>query len=273
MHAKRTFLASSALALALSLTLGLAPAAPAADADAPLFKFNGKDLTGFYTYLHDNKYEDPRGVFTVTDGVIRVSGEEWGGFNTREEYSDYHLIVEFKWGEKAWPPRAQNARDCGVLVHCFGPDDAIGGHWMQSMECQMIEGGTGDLLVVSKPGGVPMSLSAEVRKKEDGEWYYEPDGSGELRAFNSGRINWWGRSLKWKDAIGFRGEQDVEKPLGEWNLLEVICDGDTITNKLNGQVVNVGLKSSVTKGKITFQSEGAEVFFRKIEIHALPKKK
>ncbi len=40
--------------------------------------------------------------------------------------------------------------------------------------------------------------------------------------------------------------------------MEVICDGDTITNIVNGYVVNVGTKSSLTKGKILFQSEGAE---------------
>jgi hypothetical protein len=36
-------------------------------------------------------------------------------------------------------------------------------------------------------------------------------------------------------------------------------------------VVNVGTNASHTQGKILFQSEGAEVFFRKIEL--LPLKK
>ena len=42
-------------------------------------------------------------------------------------------------------------------------------------------------------------------------------------------------------------------------------DGDTITNIVNGHVVNVGTKSSLMQGKILFQSEGAEILFRKIE--------
>ena len=50
--------------------------------------------------------------------------------------------------------------------------------------------------------------------------------------------------------LGFRGKRDVEKPAGEWNRMEVICDGDTITNIVNGYVVNVGTKSSLTEGKI-----------------------
>ena len=51
--------------------------------------------------------------------------------------------------------------------------------------------------------------------------------------------------------------------------MEVICDGDSITNILNGVVVNRGTNSSLTEGKIQFQSEGAELFFRRIEIRPL----
>ena len=53
--------------------------------------------------------------------------------------------------------------------------------------------------------------------------------------------------------------------------MEVICDGDTITTILNGLVVNVGTRSSHTQGKIQFQSEGAELFFRTIEVRPLIK--
>src|SRR5437667_75892 len=82
---------------------------------------------------------------------------------------------------------------------------------------------------------------------------------------SSGRFNCGGRDPGWKDVLGFRGSRDVEKPAGEWNRMEVLCDGDSITTILNGYVVNIGTKSSLTKGKILFQSEGAEIFFRKIE--------
>jgi len=63
----------------------------------------------------------------------------------------------------------------------------------------------------------------------------------------------------------------VEKPVGEWNTIECIGDGDKITNILNGKTVNAASKCSVTKGKILFQSEGAEVFFRKIDLVLLKK--
>lgn len=243
--------------------------------------FNGKDLKNFYTYLGApegekeplGKNNDPRKVFTVVDGAIRVSGEVWGCFTTEKEYGDYHLIVEFKWGDKTVGRRAKAARDSGILIHCQGADGALGGNWMASIECQMIEGGTGDILVLSTKDH-KYSLTAEVEQRPTGkdgkpQPYYKPGGTPQT--FTSGRINWYGRDPQWTDTKGFRGKEDVEKPVGEWNTYEVIADGDTITAILNGKVVNKGTKCSHTRGKVLFQSEGAEVFFRKIDLKPLKK--
>lgn len=238
---------------------------PKVETGAPVLAFNGKDLTGFYTYLREHKYDDPDGVFTVEDGMIRVSGKEFGGFTTKEEFSDYHLIVEWKWGDETFPPREEASRDSGILLHCVGPDGAAGGQWMESQECQIIEGGCGDFIMVGGRG--KPSLTVECRVGPDGQFYYEKGGEAVTR--DAGRFNWWGRDPEWKDVLGFRGGRDVEKPAGEWNRMEVICDGDAITNIVNGFVVNRGTKSSLTKGKILFQSEGAEIFFRKIEVRPL----
>ncbi len=241
---------------------------PAVRSGEPVFRFNGKDLTGFYTYLHDSKYADPKGVFSVVDGVIVVSGEEFGGFATKEEYSNYHLLVEWKWGPRTFPPREQASRDSGILLHGTGPDGAVGGHWLESQECQIIEGGCGDLLVVPGQGNAgKLKLTCEVRIGPDGQPYWQPGGTP--KTLEGGRFNWWGRDPAWKDVLGVRGPRDVEKPAGQWNTLEVYCDGDTITNLVNGVVVNRGTGSTVTKGKLQFQSEGAEIHFRKIEIRPL----
>lgn len=233
----------------------------------PVLQFNGRDLTGFYTYLHDSKYEDPKKVFTVKDGLLRISGEEWGGVVTKAEYENYQLVVEWKWGEQTWAPRKSAARDSGILLHCVGEDGAAGGQWLESQECQIIEGGCGDLLMVGGKG--KPSLTCEVRTGPDKQPYYVKGGMSITR--NSGRYNWWGRDPGWKDQLGFRGKNDVEKPAGEWNRMEVICDGDTITNIVNGYLVNVGTKSSLTRGKILIQSEGAEIIVRKIEVRPLAK--
>jgi len=241
----------------------------------PIKLFNGKDMTNFYTYLVKlGKNNDPQKVFTVVDGAIRVSGEVYGCFTTEQEFENYRLVVEFKWGTKTWGNRAKAAMDSGILLHCVGPDGGSGydkegkpsGPWMESIECQMIEGGTGDFIFVR--GKTQPKAKAPV-KKIGNQWYYDP--KGEVREFPPGRLNWYGRDPEWKDVKGFRGKNEVERPAGEWNTVECICDGDKITNILNGVVVNACSNASHTKGKILFQSEGAEVFFRRIEL--LPLKK
>ena len=240
---------------------------PAVKSGEPVLKFNGKDFTGFYPYTKDHKYDDPNKVFTVKDGMIHVSGEEFGGLATCGNFGNYHLITEWKWGEKTWEPRKDKSRDSGILLHCVGPDGAAGGQWMESIECQIIEGGCGDLLMV---GGLDHpSLTCETRVGPDKQLYYEKGGAPVTR--DGGRFNWWGRDPAWKDVLGVRGPRDVEKPAGEWNTMEVICDGATITNIVTGHVVNVGTKSSLTMGKIQFQSEGAEIIFRTIEVRPLKK--
>jgi hypothetical protein len=269
-----------ALSMALSLATVTVTAARADDpppfalkvpevrSGEPIFRFNGKDLAGFYTYLEHSKYDDPKRVIRVEDGVIRVTGEEFGGFATKEEYGDYHLIVEWKWTGRTCAPRTDKARDSGILLHAVGIDGAYNKMWLESIECQIIEGGCGDFILV--PGEGKPSLTVPCVKKEDGQDYFDSaDGTPKTR--DSGRFNWWGRDLKWTDTLGFRGSRDVEKTTGEWNRMEVICDGDSITNIVNGVLVNKGTGSNRTRGKIQFQSEGAEILFRTIEVRPLLK--
>ena len=230
--------------------------------------FNGRDLSNFYTYLQDNKYEDPKGVFTVRDGMLRISGEEWGGITTKNSYRDYYLRVEWKWGGKAWGNRSDKARDSGVLLHGTGPDTGgKRGFWLQSIEYQIIEGGTGDLLLVE--GEDRPALTAKVREEPNGQVYWQ-EGGKQIRTDRK-RINWYGRDPDWKDALGFRGRDDLEKPTGGWNVSEVLCDGDSITSVVNGKVVNHATGVSQSAGKILVQSEGAEILIRKIEIGPVTK--
>src|SRR5262249_3687712 len=136
------------LPIALVASLSLLPPAPAGAADipsfardvpdvksgAPVLQFNGKDLTGFYAYTREHKLDDPNKVFTVQDGMIRISGEEYGAITTRQSFGNYHLIAEWKWGDETWGARKEKTRDSGILLHCVGPDGAAGGQWMQSIE-------------------------------------------------------------------------------------------------------------------------------------------
>jgi hypothetical protein len=264
-----------ALVTLLILAASLVQPVSGDEKDGVIHLLNGKDLTNFYTWLAAprgekkplGKNNDPLKVVSVVDGAIRVSGEVYGAFITEREYGDYRLIVEYKWGEKTYPPREKAARDSGILIHCQGDDGTIAGAWMPSIECQMIEGGTGDLIIISNKEH-PMSITGEVEDR-GGQPHYKP--GAPAREFKSGRINWFARDPSWKDVKGFRGKEDLEKPVGEWNTYEIIVAGDTITPILNGKTTAVGTKCNHIKGKILFQSEGAEVFFRRIDLKPLKK--
>ena len=250
------------------LVLTVCVVAASAAHDAPpsaIHLFNGRNLDGWYTFLKGRGRDaDPSGVFTVKDDVLRISGEEWGCITTIREYENYHLIAEFKWGDETHEPRLANARDSGILLHSVGEDGAYGGMWMHSIECQMIEGGTGDLLAVGD-GTERFLLTCPVASEMQGSSHvFEPD--GKPATIYQGRINWYGRDPDWADVKGFRGRRDIEKPVGEWNRLECIVNGAELTVILNGTVVNRAIDVQPRKGRIQIQSEGAEVFFRQVDL-------
>lgn len=248
----------------------------------PIILFNGKDLTNFYTYLVDHKYKDPNRVFTVVEQIdgapaIRVSGENWGGFITKENYANYHLVVEYRWGSLSWGNRKGLALDGGILVHARGEDGNskadFNGPWMNSIEYQLIEGATGDFIRVrgfAKDGTplAPPTCVGTVRTLRNGQTVWDPNGQEKVFDENAtGRLCVSYKDPDWKGHIGYRGANDVEKPVGQWNKAEIICKGDTVICMLNGQIVNKATKVSFRAGKILFQSEGAEHFFRRIELH------
>lgn len=238
--------------------------------------FNGKNLDGWYTWLMDEKHEDPRQVFTVgDDGLLRISGDGFGGIITNDEYKDYHIVIEYRWGTKTWAPREHATKDGGLLVHCVGPDGNFGGNpgpWMTSIEFQIIEGGVGDILVLrgKDSDGSEMKALASVEsiKDRDGEPIYKP--GAPLVEYTTGRINWWGRDEDWKDVLGFRGPHDLDHPGQEWTRIECFAKGDTLTYLVNGVIANKASRVFPSQGKILIQTEGAEMFVRKIELNPLP---
>lgn len=236
--------------------------------NATVSLFNGKNLDGWYTFIKDcGRNEDPKNVFTVANGKLRITGEEWGAIVTEREFENYRLITEFKWAGNTHEPRKQKARDCGILIHSVGEDGGYSGTWMHSIEVQIIEGGTGDFIVVGDKSDKFAITSHVAAAKQGSSLIYSP--GGKLATINSGRINWFGRDPKWKDTVDFRGNKDIEHPVGEWNTLECIVKGDTLTVTLNGVVVNKAINVRPSKGRIQIQSEAAEILFRRIDLIAL----
>lgn len=252
-------------------------AALTAQADEWRSLFNGKDLSGWQPYVsfqpETNAHNlvskhtprginnDPKKVFSVVDGLLRVSGEEWGGLTSMDEFENFHLQFEVKWGEKKWPPRLDAPRDNGMLYFAVGPEGAQSGHWLRSHEFQVQEGDSGDYHSVD---GVIIDVHAT--DTHIGDWkFYAYDPKAPLRNDIAARV------LK-------RGL--YEKPSGEWDTMDVIADGQTLIHKVNGREVFRGFNSRhkvdgkvvpLTRGKLQIQSEGAETFYRNIRIKTLTK--
>ncbi len=233
----------------------------------------------WYSHVVGVGYDDPREIFTIQpDGTLRISGDGFGGLITRREYKDYYLVMEYRWGTQTWKPREDRARDGGLLLHCQGPDGNFGGSagkpgpWMTSVECQIIEGGVGDILVLrgkDNDGNVlEASATCEVTRDRDGEPVWTA--GAEKQVFPSGRINWYGRDPDWADVIGFRGANDVDSPGQEWTRLECFVKGDTLVYRVNGVVVNRAEDVLPSEGKILLQTEGAEMFVRRLDLLPLP---
>ncbi len=227
--------------------------------------FNGEDFTNFYTFIEDRGVNsDPAGVFTVQNNQIRISGEEWGTLITEEEYENFHLILEFRWGGETYGDRKEKARDSGVFVHSIGEEGARGGVWMTGIEANIIEGGTGDFIVVGDGTDKFQVTALAIEDTANNQIIFEPE--GQPVTVNSGRINWWGRSPDWQDVKGFRGENEMENSMGEWNTMELIVTGRQISVLLNDTLVNQASQVRPYRGKIQIQSEGAEIFFRRIDL-------
>ena len=169
--------------------------------------FDGESLDGWSVFVDPNA--DRYGPESKRRGDLHRRGRRPPRHrravrlpDDRRSYANYHLTLEFKWGEKTWPPREDELRDSGILLHCQGPEKI----WTKSIECQIQVTDSGDFYLVD---GTSLTVGGESKTG--------------------------GRFIKTTDA---------EKPVGEWNTVEVLCDGDAITNIVNGTVVNEGTGAS-----------------------------
>jgi len=270
--------------------------AGAAEPDAPIVPrkviklFNGRDLSGWTTWLVDTKREDPRGVYSVRDGMLRISGDGFGYLSTDRAYKGYRLVVEVKWGMQNYQTRKGMARDSGIFLHTVGPEgnsydrgwgsnerntgsDISSGAYKAAIECQVMEGGFGDLLLIhgryADGRHVPVRITVPVTERRVKPDYakYQFDPRVDKQTLSSGAIAWLNKDTAWQDVPGFRGRSDVESPCGEWTRIECVCAGDRVTVFVNGKHVNEAHDAFPAAGKILLQCEGSEVLFRRIELH------
>jgi hypothetical protein len=65
--------------------------------------------------------------------------------------------------------------------------------------------------------------------------------------------------------------ESSEKPVGEWNTIEVTCRANTIEVTVNGVTQNKGTNLNISSGSICLQSEGKEIEFRNVFLTSLKK--
>jgi hypothetical protein len=254
--------------------------------------WNGRDLDGWTTWMRqpepssevpwlkrdaNGKYTEPIGsgrdplkVFTVVRDVdgrpaIRISGEVFGELRSKGSFTNYHLKLQFKWGERKWPPRdkPETPRDSGLLYHVHAPPGASGRTWARSIELQIQEHDVGDLYAV----GSAIAVRAKPRAGTT-PTVYDYDSTGEWTFFSQSQ-GASGRCIK---------QPDNEHETGAWNTVELIAFGEDSIHVVNGKVVmrlhgalriDGDVPTPVRSGPIILQSEGAEVFYREIEIRPI----
>lgn len=239
--------------------------------------FNGKNFDGWYTFLPSvGKNHDPNHVFKIEDGMIHVLDVEGkppdmtGYLATNQDYGHVRVRLDYKFGTKRFGSRAEARRDAGLLYYFIGPDFV----WGNNLELQIQEQDVGDLWInggvsvtsgVIAPGvpiwggGSPFTVKSTFSKGR------RPRGTGsahqEIR-----------RILK---------SGDFENREG-WNTVEAVLDGDRVVHLVNGRIVFTGNHvmrqdendpakwTPLTSGKILLEAEGAEVWYRNIEIKEIP---
>jgi len=215
---------------------------------APIgFNQKGYDV---FTLIEENK-----------EPVIKISGEIYGCLVSKEEYSNYHLKLKVKWGDKKWDPRKQLLKDSGIMYHSIGPiGEDYWRSWMLSQEFQIMEGHMGDFWsqktsAIDIRAYIPESVMCSVA---DESQPFIPFGYREKTGFCM-------RSANYEIA-------------NEWNDIDLICYNGRSLHIVNGNVVMIlensryfenGNSLPLIKGKIQIQSEAAEVYYKDINIREL----
>ncbi len=254
-----------------SIGLCAEPTSPIKPRGKAIRPFNGKDLSGFSTWLRKSDRNETEKNYTVVDDTIHISGEGMGYLATVESYKNYHLSIEYKWGKRT--DGSKYVRNSGILLHATGPEGNARGIWMASIEVQLAQGCEGDLIVIRGKDGngdlIPVDITSDTLKAADGRTRWNKDGK---KTPYSGKQFWWSKhQVGFKELLDTRGKHDVASPLGEWTKVECICDGNRITVKINGQTVNECYSVFPAGGRILLENEKNEIYFRNFEIRPLKK--
>lgn len=252
----------------------VAPSLP--DYDGPWMPlFNGRNLDGWSFYQDGVGLQDTNNAIMVEKGQIhmlgpryRPAGTPYGHIATEAEYGNYHLRLEYRYGETRYEPRLLAKRNSGILYHMYPQRDRV---WPNSIEFQLEESDVGDAILINTRcypgvdlGGTP-SWPAQIPLEPRPVFTTPPE---PRQAIERQRI------LK---------NGNFER-LQQWNTVELLAIGNKAAHLVNGRIVaslydieGQGVEdrnryTPLTGGRIGLELECAEVFFRRIEIRRFARK-
>lgn len=238
--------------------------------------FNGRDLSGWEPWLGyaDTSLTfrgspgasplgtsvDSKEIFSVetVDGgpVIRAGGRYWGSLAYAEDLANYHLTLEYRWG--GLEPGQQ--RNNGLVYFSHGEPGAVFGTWRTGIEFQLQLGNNG----MAIPMGSAMRTHTNVVQDLGIEYPHR-------------RFMFSGREIDLANgnpAYSVGAAVNAEKPIGEWNRIDLYVVGGNAIHVVNGVVVMylrdiseldaTGKRVPLTSGRIQLQAEGATTYFRNI---------
>ncbi len=216
-----------------------------------------------------------RDLFFYDDGTktLKAPGLFVGALVTKADYENYVLTVEYRWGDNTHGVRQGKARWGGVEVHCTGADGQLARVWMPGYEVLLHEGQVGSVDLRGAENKVKALASAEDRVAGK---VLRRDYAPRMKPIEvvSGQkgVPSLVHALDTPDKIdnvpGFHPPGDPTRP-GDWNTLEITCEGPTLRVKVNDKEVNVLTGLSQTRGKILIAPQHAEIAFRRIALEPL----
>ncbi len=215
----------------LPLATAWAAEEPAAEID--LFQpVPGAGKAVVWTAFHEGPDVKMEDVWLIRDGVVICKGSPKGYLRTEQDFTNFVLNLEWRL------PKGKKPGPGGVLVRMTGEDKI----WPKSLEAQLNAGAAGDFWGLVGYGlAGPEERTTSVEHPQFG------------KLTNVKKI------------------KDAEKPPGEWNLYEIIADGDVVTLRINGEEVNRATGCDVVPGKICLTAEGEEIHFRNVRLSPVKK--
>lgn len=192
--------------------------------------FNNKDFNGWYAFEYaSGRHDNALDLFVVDKNIIRLYGNQPGYLMSEQSFDDFKLTVEYRWNTDSLFVGKSKTRNSGVMY--LVPDSTKDELWPQGIQFQIKEGHSGDFVLLQN-----VTITKNGIRTKPGE------------------------------SVTEARNQEAEKPIGEWNKIEIIFKCGNIIQKLNGKIVNEGNSPSVSAGRILLQYEGSPIDFRKVEI-------